>query len=58
MSLKSRTRISLKRLQSATHGKAWKEGGRKLSEVLGRNEKTAEGSQVLWEFAKEHLRTR
>ena len=42
-------------LQSATHGKAWKEGGRRLSEVLKRNEKSAEGSQTLWEFAKEHF---
>ena len=42
-------------LQSATHGKAWREGGRKLSEVLKRNEKSAEGSQALWEFAKEHF---
>ena len=42
-------------LQSATHGKAWREGGRKLSEVLKRNEKSAEGSQTLWEFAKIHF---
>ena len=42
-------------LQSATHGKAWREGGRRLSEVLKRNEKSAEGSQALWEFAKEHF---
>ena len=42
-------------LQSATHGKAWREGGRKLSEVLKRNEKSSEGSQTLWEFAKEHF---
>lgn len=39
-------------LQAATDGKAWKEGGRKLSEVLGRNSRTARGSKALWEFAK------
>ena len=39
-------------LQSATHGRAWREGGRRLSEVLKRNEKTAEGSEALWEYAR------
>ena len=38
-------------LQSATHGKAWREGGRRLSEVLKRNENSAAGSAVLWEYA-------
>lgn len=42
-------------LQSATDGRAWQEGGRKLSEVLKRNAKTAQGSAVLWEYAKEHF---
>ena len=42
-------------LQAATDGKAWKEGGRRLSEVLGRNSRTALGSETLWEFAKEHF---
>lgn len=40
-------------LQSSTDGKAWKEGGRTLSEVLGRNARTSEGSQELWEYAFE-----
>lgn len=39
-------------LQHASKGRAWKEGGRKLSEVLARNEKSAEGSRTLWEFAR------
>ena len=39
-------------LQHASKGRAWKEGGRKLSEVLARNEKSAEGSQTLWDFAR------
>jgi putative hydrolases of HD superfamily len=39
-------------LQSATHGKAWREGGRRLSEVLRRNENSAAGSTALWEYAR------
>lgn len=42
-------------LQAATDGRAWQEGGRKLSEVLKRNAKTAQGSTALWEYAKEHF---
>lgn len=42
-------------LQHASHGRAWKEGGRKLSEVLKRNEKSALGSKELWEYAREHF---
>lgn len=42
-------------LQSATDGRAWKEGGRRLSEVLRRNSSTPEGSSALWEYAKEHF---
>jgi len=39
-------------LQHASKGRAWREGGRKLSEVLVRNEKSAEGSEALWAFAR------
>ena len=39
-------------LQSATHGKAWREGGRRLSEVLGRNANSAAGSKTLWDYAR------
>lgn len=42
-------------LQSATDGKSWKEGKRKLSEVLRRNARTANGSTALWEYALEHF---
>ncbi len=42
-------------LQSATRGKAWKEGGRRLSEVLRRNEKSADGSEALWDYARKHF---
>lgn len=42
-------------LQAATGGKAWKEGGRTLGEVLHRNRRTAEGSSSLWDFAMENF---
>lgn len=42
-------------LQAATDGRAWKEGGRKLSEVLRRNARTAEGSEKLWQYAKDNF---
>ena len=42
-------------LQAATDGRAWREGGRRLSEVLRRNTSTAEGSEVLWNYAKENF---
>lgn len=42
-------------LQHASKGRAWREGGRKLSEVLERNAKSAEGSQALWEYARENF---
>lgn len=40
-------------LQHASKGRAWKEGGRKLTEVLAKNAKSAEGSAALWEYARE-----
>ena len=42
-------------LQHASCGRAWKEGDRRLSEVLERNARSAEGSQALWEFARENF---
>ena len=38
-------------LNAATDGKSWKEHGIRLSQVLGRNRNTAEGSGQLWEYA-------
>ena len=38
-------------LNAATEGKSWKEHGIRLSQVLGRNQNTAEGSEILWEYA-------
>lgn len=42
-------------LQSATDGKSWRESGRLLSEVLRRNASTADGSEALWDYAREHF---
>lgn len=42
-------------LQNASGGRAWREGERKLSEVLRRNAKSAEGSQELWEYARQNF---
>ena len=36
---------------AATDGKSWEEHGIRLSQVLGRNQNTAEGSKTLWEYA-------
>lgn len=38
-------------LNAATDGKAWEEHQVKLSQILGRNAHTADGSKVLWEYA-------
>ncbi|MCH5268735.1 MAG: HD domain-containing protein [Lachnospiraceae bacterium] len=42
-------------LNAASDGKAWREHGVRLSQILGRNEHTAEGSGQLWEYGKEQL---
>jgi len=38
-------------LNDLTGGKAWSENGVRLEQILKRNEKTKEGSDVLWEYA-------
>lgn len=38
-------------LNAATDGKSWMEHGIRLSQVLARNQNTAEGSETLWEYA-------
>ena len=40
-------------LNAATDGKAWVEHAVQLSQIMKRNERTAEGSEVLWEYVKE-----
>lgn len=42
-------------LQHVSDGKSWREGGRKLSEVLNRNKRSPEGSDLLWKFALDHF---
>lgn len=42
-------------LNAATDGKAWQEHQVQLSKILKRNEKTAEGSDVLWEYALQNF---
>lgn len=42
-------------LNHATDGRAWQERGIDVSQVYGRNARTAEGSEKLWEYAREHF---
>lgn len=42
-------------LNHATDGKAWVEHGVHLDQILKRNQPTPEGSEVLWEYAKEQF---
>lgn len=49
----SMDRIQPLMLNNASGGLAWKEHEVKASQVYGRNRKTAEGSEKIWEFADE-----
>lgn len=40
-------------LNDYTGGRAWKEHGVHLSQIMKRNEHTAEGSEILWDYARE-----
>ncbi len=51
----SMDRIQPLMLNHASGGRSWEEHGVKASQVYGRNAKTAEGSQVLWEYADENF---
>lgn len=42
-------------LNDASGGKAWREHQVKLSQILHRQEKTAEGSEVIWGYARENM---
>ena len=42
-------------LNDATDGRAWEEHAVPLSKILKRNERTAKGSEVLWDYSREHL---
>ena len=48
---KAMDRVQPIMLNAATDGKAWQEHQVQLRKILNRNEKTAEGSTVLWEYA-------
>lgn len=42
-------------LNAATDGKAWEEHGVHLEQILKRNASTADGSEELWEYARERF---
>ncbi len=42
-------------LNAMTNGKAWVEHSVHLHQILKRNQNTAKGSQILWQYAKEHF---
>ena len=42
-------------LNAATDGRSWEEHGVHLSQILGRNQHTAEGSAVLWDYARQNF---
>lgn len=42
-------------LNDATDGKAWVEHGVHLSQILNRNKYTADGSEILWQYAYENF---
>lgn len=48
-------RIQPMMLNAATDGKMWKENQVSLAQVMKRNEKTSDGSQILWEYAFERF---
>lgn len=42
-------------LNAHTGGKAWKDNGIHLSQILKRNEMTPQGSKTLWDYAREEI---
>ncbi|MCD8050799.1 MAG: HD domain-containing protein [Clostridiales bacterium] len=42
-------------LNAASDGKAWVEHGVHLSQILKRNQRTAEGAETLWKYAQEQF---
>ena len=42
-------------LNDASNGLSWDEHQVKLSQILKRNERTAKGSEQIWEYAKEEF---
>ena len=48
-------RIQPLMLNNASGGRSWEEHGVRASQVYGRNAKTAEGSEILWQYADENF---
>ena len=42
-------------LNAASEGRSWREHDIHLSQVLARNEKTAEGSEKIWDYVFQNL---
>jgi putative hydrolase of HD superfamily len=42
-------------LNASTDGKSWEEHGTRLSQILDRNARSAEGSETLWNYAREQF---
>lgn len=42
-------------LNAASDGKSWEERSVRISQILKRNSTTAQGSEVLWDYAKENF---
>lgn len=42
-------------LNDASNGRSWSEHGVHLSQIMGRNRRTGEGSEVLWEYSRENF---
>ena len=42
-------------LNNATDGRSWMERGVRISQILKRNERTPNGSEVLWDYAYENM---
>ncbi len=42
-------------LTDHAHGKSWVEHGVRRSQIMGRNERTHEGSEFLWSYIREMI---
>jgi len=42
-------------LNDATGGRSWEEHGVRLAQVMERNRRTSEGSEILWEYARKEF---
>ncbi len=42
-------------LNHVTNGKSWEENSIRLSQVIKRNQRSQEGSKILWQYARDHF---